>query len=101
MSSHIMTVAVRDPHPSAGPGHAVVTVITAVSHTALAMACLWSAGTAVPTRALSIIALRSYTPLSSVTCYFSWHDVSFKLVYSSKRFTFLLVQRTDDNPGAD
>jgi hypothetical protein len=73
---HCHFVAVRDPHPSVGSGHAAVTPVTITGHPFVAVACRWCDSLTVPPRPLCNPTLHSYAPQSPVTCHLPWHDVS-------------------------
>jgi hypothetical protein len=75
--NHHVTVAVCDPHTSAGPRHAAVTPVTVTGHPVVALACLRCTGGVVPPRPLCTSTLPSYFPQSTLTPHLSRHNVSY------------------------
>jgi hypothetical protein len=89
--NHHVTVAVRDPHSSAGPRHATVSPVASSGHPVVALACLRCTSVAVTPRPLCTSTLRSYFPSSTLTRHLSRHDVSY--YYSFRSYCSLLSSR--------
>jgi hypothetical protein len=93
--SHHVTVAVCDPHPSAGPRYAVVNPVTVTGQPVVAVACLRCIAVAVPPRPLCTSTLRSYVPQPTLTHHLSRHNVSY--YYNFKSGSSQLQNRCRDS----